>query len=87
MLLIVQLQDSLNTCFKRRPNNKRFYLLTYTAVMLTIFLPFFGEMAVGYNYVRTRYNWGLVEYSNYRSVCSLIGRPSSPSYLSINRFR
>jgi len=71
-LSLKHISDSLSTCFKPRPNNKRFYLLTYTAVMLTIFLPFFGEFVVGYNYVRTRYGWGLVEYSDYSSICSII---------------
>ena len=40
--------------------------------MLTIFLPFFGEHVVGFNYVRTRYGWGLVEYSDYRSICEIV---------------
>ena len=66
------IKDSLNTCFKWRPNNKRFYLLNYTAVMLTIFLPFFGEFIVGFNYVRTRYGWGMVEYSDYSSICRIV---------------
>merc|ERR1712212_222941 len=66
------IKDSLNTCFKKRPNNKRFYLLNYTAVMLTIFLPFFGEFIVGFNYVRTRYGWGMVEYSDYSSICRIV---------------
>ena len=62
-------------------------------VMLTYYLPFFGEGAVSYNYVRTRFytlhpvyiivltlcfhqfsrfHWGVDEYSNYRSICSVI---------------
>ena len=65
-------QDSFRTFFKRRSDNKRFYILTYTAVYLTIFLPFFGEGAVSYNYVRTRFNWDMVDYSNYDSICSII---------------
>ena len=66
------IKDSLNTCFKWRPNNKRFYLLNYTAVMLTIFLPFFGEFIIGFSYVRTRYGWGMVEYSDYSSICRVV---------------
>merc|ERR1711892_228982 len=66
------IKDSFKTCFKKRENGKRFYLLIYTCIMLTIFLPFFGEHAIGYNYVRTRYSWSMVEYSNYRSICSVI---------------
>ena len=54
--------------FRKRDNSKRFYLLTYMATMLMFYLPFFGEGSVGYNYVRTRYHWGPVEYSDYRCV-------------------
>ena len=71
-LSLSHIKDSLRTCFKERPNNKRFYLLLYTAVMLTIFLPFFGEHIVSYNYVRTRFSWDMVDYSDYRSICSII---------------
>jgi len=66
------IKDSLMTCFKKRPDGKRFYLLLYTAVMLTIFLPFFGEHIISFNYVRKRYNWGVMEYSDYNSICRII---------------
>ena len=48
------IKDSLKTCFKKRPDSKRFYLLLYFGVMLTIYLPFFGEFVISYSYVRTR---------------------------------
>jgi len=66
------IKDSFQTFFKKRSYGKRFYLITYTMVMLTYYLPFFGEGAVSYNYVRTRFHWGVDEYSNYRSICSVI---------------
>ena len=59
--------------FKKRDNSKRFFLLTYMATMLMFYLPFFGEGSVGYNYVRTRYHWGPVEYSDYRSDTRISG--------------
>ena len=71
-LSLSHIKDSLRTTFKKRPNNKRFYLINYTIVMLTIFLPFFGEHVVGFNYVRTRYGWGMVEFSDYRSICEIV---------------
>ena len=40
--------------------------------MLCIFMPFFGEHALGFSYVRTRYGWGFVEFSNYRSISSIV---------------
>jgi len=71
-LSLNHIKDSVMTYFKKRKYGKRFYLITYTLVMLTIYLPFFGEHTMSYNYVRTRYDWGMVEYSNYRSICSVI---------------
>ena len=38
--------------------------------------PFNGEMTVVYNYVRSRYGWDAVDYSNYstfKSIVSIIG--------------
>ena len=47
-------KDSFRTFFKKRSDNKRFYILIYITILLMYFLPFFGEGAVSYNYVRTR---------------------------------
>ena len=33
---------------------------------------YIGESAVGFNYVRTRFGWGFVEYSKYNSICNII---------------
>ena len=64
--------DSLKVSTRKRPNGKRFYLWVYLAVMITCVLPFFGEMTIGYNYVRTRYNWEVQDYSNFRSITEII---------------
>ena len=43
---------------------------------LTI-MPFVGETVVAYNYVRTRYQWEYIDYSNYKSMASaftLVGK-------------
>ena len=48
--------------------------------------PFNGEMTVVYNYVRSRYGWDAVEYSNYstfKSVVSIIGERTLPLELSM----
>jgi hypothetical protein len=40
-------------------------------------MPFYGEYSVAYNYVRTRYEWGVDEYSTYGSIVSassLVGK-------------
>ena len=48
--------------------------------------PFNGEMTVVYNYVRSRYGWDAVDYSNYstfKSVVSIIGEGKLPLELSM----
>jgi len=83
VLSLGHIKDSMQTFFKKRSNNKRFYLLLYTAVMLTYYLPFFGEGAVSYNYVRTRYHWGYEDYSDYKSICSIIDLTGQAIFIPI----
>ena len=54
MLSPGHVKDSFRTFFKKRPDNKKFYILIYVTMLLMYYLPFFGEGAVSYNYVRTR---------------------------------
>ena len=56
MLSPGHVKDSFKTFFKARPDNKRFYILIYVTMLLMYYLPFFGEGAVSYNYVRTRFD-------------------------------
>ena len=58
MLSPGHVKDSFKTFFKARPDNKRFYILIYVTMLLMYYLPFFGEGAVSYNYVRTR--WAMI---------------------------
>ena len=64
--------DSVKVYFKKRENGKRFYLWVYLLVMLSVAVPMFGEQTIGYNYVRTRYNWEVQDYSNFRTVSMII---------------
>ena len=41
--------------------------------MVFTIMPFSGEGTVSYSYVRARFNWGVDEYSYYRSVISAAG--------------
>ena len=66
------IKDSLKTVAKQRPNQKRTYLWIYLIVMLVIVLPFFGESTIGFNYVRTRYNWDVVKYSEFRTITEVV---------------
>ena len=82
--------DSIKTAIKPRPNGKRFYLWVYLSALLALFLPLFGEMVIGYNYVRTLYQWEVVEYSTYKSfneAVDLIGQAIAIPILGMLNFR
>ena len=71
MLSPGHVKDSFRTFFKKRPDNKRFYILIYVTMLLMYYLPFFGEGAVSYNYVRTRFAIVLRTHINSRGItCS-----------------
>ena len=40
-------------------------------ITLTI-MPFIGEFSVAYNYVRSRYEWDFMEYSEYYSITNAV---------------
>ena len=64
--------DSLKTAVRPRPDGKRFYLWVYLLVMISMVLPWFGESVIGYLYVRKRYDWGVQEYSDFRTVSEVL---------------
>lgn len=68
--------DAVSVTFKKRNGpNRRFVLLTISIFFFQV-MPFFGEGAISYLYVQTRYDWAVKEYSTYStitSIASLIG--------------
>jgi MFS family permease len=68
----VHIKDSLMTVAKRRPDRKRTLLWIYLIVILADNLPFFGESTIGFNYVRTRFGWDMVEYSEFRTITEVV---------------
>jgi hypothetical protein len=66
------IMDSIRTVAKQRPDRKRTFLWIYLITMLVVVLPFFGEGTIGYNYVRTRYDWGVGNYSTYRTITEVV---------------
>ena len=69
--------DCFRTTFKKREGPNRKYILMFIAIISLTVMPFAGEGSVAYNYVRTRYEWGYQEYSEYSSIvsaCSIIGK-------------
>ena len=66
------IMESIKTAIKPRSNGKRMYLWIYLIVLLAVILPLFGEMTIGYIYVRTRYDWEVKEYSDYRTIIEIV---------------
>ena len=75
--------DSFKTALKWRPNHKRIYLWVYLIVLMSITLPWYGEGVIGYNYVRTRYNWEVQNYSDFTTITSAIGIASDAIFIPI----
>merc|ERR1711892_1050079 len=66
------MKDSVFVVVRKRENNKRFYLILYSLVILTAYISFAGEHTVAYNYVRTRYGWEVSEYSDYSTITHIV---------------
>ena len=64
------IKDSFVATFKWRYGPNRKYILILMAITLFTILPFAAEHSIAYNYVRTRYEWQVEEYSTYRSIVS-----------------
>ena len=67
------IKDSFVSLFKWRQGKNRSYMFALIALITFLILPFAAEHAISYNYVRTRYEWEVMEYSNYRSIVSSVG--------------
>ena len=69
--------DCIKTTFKKREGPNRKYILIFMLMMAMNIMPFIGESSIAYNYVRTRYEWEVDEYSTYSSIVSassLVGK-------------
>ena len=67
------IKDSFVSLFRWRQGKNRSYMFALIALTTFLILPFAAEHAISYNYVRTRYEWEVMEYSNYRSIVSAVG--------------
>ena len=66
------IKESFTVVTKKRRNSLRFYFVLYTLVIFVGHLSFEGERSVAYNYVRTRYEWEVNEYSDFSSITHII---------------
>ena len=64
--------DSAKTTFRKRPDNKRSYLLSMMFVMLMHMLPMFGEMYCQFMYTKRTFQWKVDTYSYYSMTKTII---------------
>ena len=64
------ISDCVNTTFKKREGPNRKYIMVMILIAMFTILPFSAERSIAFNYVRTRYEWELDEYSQYSSIVS-----------------
>ena len=69
-------KESLQVIFKPRPNHKRTYLIVMMSVMLLNQMPYIGESAFQFLYVKRIFSWGVSEYSWYKTTASLVASVS-----------
>ena len=66
------IKDSLSATLKPRPSHRRTYLLIMMTVMLMNMMPFIGESAYQFLYVKRIFSWGVADYSWFRTTASLV---------------
>ena len=67
---MLHVKDCLKVTFKKREGPNRKYIMLFFLITIFTIMPFFGEFSIAYNYVRTRYEWEVDEYSTYSSITS-----------------
>ena len=66
------MKDSFMVVVRKRAGDLRLYIWTLIAITVVTFGPFFAEFDIAYNYVRTRYQWQVPEYSVYSTISSSV---------------
>ena len=82
--------DSIKTVFKKRPGKLRLYILVLLTSLVLLLSPFIGEHTISFIYVRTRYHWDYVDYSDYRminEIVSLVGQTIVIPLITYFRFK
>ena len=60
--------ECFKTTFKKREGPNRGYVLIFMVMTALTWISFTEEWTIAYPYVRTRYHWGLTEYTQYKSI-------------------
>ena len=65
MCLYLYLYLYFEVTFKPRPGHRRTYLIVMMFTMLMNMMPFIGESAFQFPYVKRLFSWGVTDYSWY----------------------
>ena len=79
----IHIIDSIKVSFKKRTNGIRYYLWVYLLIHFTLIMSLNVVMVTEYNYVRTRYNWEVMEYSNYQTVTEIMDIVAQSIYIPL----
>ena len=64
--------ESIKVTLKPRPGHRRTYLIIGMFTMLMNMMPYVGEGAFQFSYVKRLFGWAISEYSWYNTTCSLL---------------
>ena len=60
--------DSFKAVFKKRKNNKRFYLISMMIMMLTHLVTIYAELYCQFMYTKRMFEWEVKDYSYFTMV-------------------
>ena len=66
------IKDSLSATIRPRPSHRRTYLLIMVTVLLMNMMPYIGESAYQFLYLKRIFSWGVEDYSWYKMTASLV---------------
>ena len=65
--------ESFKVVFKKREHNKRFYLISMMAMMLTHLVTIYAELYCQFMYTKRMFEWEVKDYSYFTMVQVLFG--------------
>lgn len=70
---LLHIKDAVMATFKKRPGPNRKYIIVLLFCLFVVIGPYFGEYAILYLFVRTKFLWGVSQYSTYSGIVSIMG--------------
>ncbi len=84
---LLHIKDAMVATFKKRPGPNRKFILILLCFVFTSIGPYFGEFAILYLFVRTKFGWRVNEYSRYSGIVSGLGILGKLTFVEDNKYK